>query len=353
MLGSLSIGWLGVIFVAAIAIVWIAGGWLSDSTDALASRLHLGQALGGIILLAISTNLPELAITASAALHHHIGVAIGNLLGGIAIQTVVLVVLDFALHGERPLTYRAASLGLVLEGALVVVVLAISIMGTRITSRLIFWRVTPQNIVIAVAWISGILLQKRVQGKLPWQQAGDAPDSQPEPTGHSQVEKGHRAGSTTSVVVKFLIGCLLTLGAGVALELSGDQIAAHFGMSGVIFGATFLAASTSIPEVSTGIASIRMRDYKLAISDIFGGNAFLPVLFLLASLLSGQSVLPYAQNTDVYLASVGIVLTSIYRFGLVTRPARRIGRLGLDSWIVLMVYIASMVGLIFVHNNPA
>lgn len=132
MFASLSLIWLIAIFLGAAAIVWFAGTWLSDSTDVLSSRLHLGQALGGIILLAISTNLPEIAITASAALHHNIGVAIGNLLGGIAIQTVVLVVLDFALHGERPLTYRAASLSLVLEATLVVVVLAICIMGTRL-----------------------------------------------------------------------------------------------------------------------------------------------------------------------------------------------------------------------------
>lgn len=71
MFASLSLGWLAAIFIGAIAIVWIAGGWLSDSTDALASRFHMGQALGGILLLAISTNLPEVAITASAALHRH------------------------------------------------------------------------------------------------------------------------------------------------------------------------------------------------------------------------------------------------------------------------------------------
>jgi cation:H+ antiporter len=283
----------------------LAGTWLSDSTDVLSSRLHLGQALGGVILLASSTNLPEMAITASAALHHNIGVAIGNLLGGIAIQTVVLVVLDFALCGERPLTYRAASLPLVLEATLVIVVLAISIMGTRLAPSLVFFRVIPQNLAIALAWLGGIYLLKRVGQKLPWQSDGRAPDSQAEPAGHAQAKKDQRAGSTTKVLLTFGAACLLTLGCGVALELAGDQIARHIGMSGVLFGATFLAASTSIPEVSTGITSIRIGDYELAISDIFGGNAFLPVLFLLTSLPSGQSVLPYAQNTDVTSPALG------------------------------------------------
>ena len=82
-------------------------------------------------------------------------------------------------------------------------------------------------------------------------------------------------------------------------------------MSGVLFGATVLAAATSLPELSTGLASMKLQDYQLAVSDIFGGNAFLPVLFLLASLLSGEAVLPHAQKTDIYLTGLGMFLTLI------------------------------------------
>jgi cation:H+ antiporter len=47
-----------------------------------------------------------------------VDVAVSNLLGGIAIQTVVLVDLDaFGVRVRRPLTYQAASLQLVLEAA--------------------------------------------------------------------------------------------------------------------------------------------------------------------------------------------------------------------------------------------
>jgi cation:H+ antiporter len=121
------------IFVAGAAAIWVAGIQLADKTDVLATRLHLGSALGGLILLAIATNLPEIAITASAALSGNIGVAVGNILGGIAIQTVVLVALDaFGVRGQHPLTYRAASLVLVLEGALVVTILAVVIASTQL-----------------------------------------------------------------------------------------------------------------------------------------------------------------------------------------------------------------------------
>ena len=54
-----------VLFGAAAVVIWVAGIPLSNYTDILADRLHLGQALGGLILLAVATNLPEIAITST------------------------------------------------------------------------------------------------------------------------------------------------------------------------------------------------------------------------------------------------------------------------------------------------
>ena len=95
-MGGLDTPLLVVVFVGAGAATWAAGIFLSKSTDALDVRLGLGEELGGLILLAITGSLPEIAITASAALSGHLDLAVGNLIGGVAIQTLVLVALDAA-----------------------------------------------------------------------------------------------------------------------------------------------------------------------------------------------------------------------------------------------------------------
>ena len=344
MFNSLSLPILLTIFVVAAAAIWIAGIHLSNTTDVLSSRLGLGEALGGLILLAIATNLPEIAITATAALQHNLGIATGNILGGIAVQTVVLVILDaFGVKGKYSLTYKAASLTLVLEGVLVIAVLIVAIMCSQLPSSVIFARITPGGLLITLLWIIGLRLIGKARTNLPWHEQGKAPNSQEGWRGVSQQAKTQDAKekgvSTTKTTIVFAIACLVTLVAGIVIEQDGDAIAQHIGISGVLFGATVLAAATALPELSTGRASVKLQDYQLAFSDIFGGNAFLPVLFLLATLLSGQAVLPRATKTDIYISGLGILLTTVYIYGLIFRPSRRVLRMGIDSLVVLVLYI--------------
>ncbi|MEO5867628.1 MAG: sodium:calcium antiporter [Sphingomonas sp.] len=348
-----------VIFIASAAVIWFAGVKLADTTDILSSRLKLGAALGGIIVLAVATNLPEIAITVSAALSGNVGVAVGNILGGIAIQTVVLVAMDVAMKEAVPMSYRAASLSLVIEAVLVIAVLIVAIMATQLPSNLIAARLTPGTVMIAVMWVGGVWLSSRAATSLPWHEtSGNAPDVQEKPKGHSKDTKetasADRSESTLRVVLVFVAAAVITLVAGVLLERSGEAVASAIGLSGVLFGATILAAATALPELSTGITSVRMKDYQLAISDIFGGNAFLPVLFLLAVLISGKAVLPDAQASDIYLAGLGILLTCVYAAGLIFRPRRQVFRMGIDSLIVLILYVAGTAGLFAIsatHNG--
>ena len=206
-------------------------------------------------LLAVATNLPEIAITASAAVAGNIGVAVGNILGGIAIQTVVLVALDaFGVRGPRPLTYRAASLVLVLEGALVVASSRSSWRAASSPSDLIALRLTPGagadrravggRAAAAAASRQACPGTSRARPRQPGRAARHPAAAR---AGRDRTGRQHRQAATI-----FGVAALLTLVAGVVLERSGDAIAGHVGLSGVLFGATVLAAATSLPEVSTG-----------------------------------------------------------------------------------------------------
>lgn len=345
MFKSLSIPLLLLIFAGAAALVWRAGIALSNTTDALDKRFNVGEALGGIIILAIVTNLPEIAITISAALSNEVELAVGNILGGIALQTVVLVLLDAVGVGKQAtLTSRQSSLVPVLEASLVIAMLTLVVIGHQLPDTLTFARLTPDSVLLVGVWVIGVWLIGKAHKGLPWQL--NQP-TQPPQKGPSNTNKR----STGKTLLIFAGAALATLAGGVALEESGDALAKKMSMDGVIFGATVLAAATSLPEVSTGLASIKNKDYTLAISDIFGGNAFLPVLLVLATVISGKAVLPTAQKSDLYLTGLGILVTVPYLYGALFRPKRQIARIGLDSLVVLLVYLLGAAGLFIVAGK--
>ncbi len=344
-LDGFSIWLLAVVFIVGGVAIWISGIYLSNTVDALSKRLGLGQALGGMILLAIVTNLPEIAITVSASLQHNIELAVGNILGGIAMQTLVLVALDvFGVGKKASLTYKAASMELVLEGLLVIFVLTFVVIGHQLPSSLVFLRMSPSVLLIFVAWITGLLLINKARKGLPWQAKSSASDDEQNKNSKNEKKDAHKRSTGANVAI-FLITALITLVAGYALERSGDAIAKKIGMQGILFGATILAAATSLPEISTGLASLKLKAYTLAVSDIFGGNAFLPVLFLVAALVSGQAILPGAHKSDLYLTGLAMLLTSVYVWGMIFKPKKQFLGMGIDSFIVLILYLIGIAGL--------
>jgi cation:H+ antiporter len=341
------------IFLGAAGATWVAGISLSKATDALDARLGLGDEVGGLILLSVAGSLPELAITISAAASGNLPLAAGNLIGGIAIQTMVLLVCDFAVGPQRPLTYLVGRLTPVLEGLLVIILVAGVDMGSLLKrSTAIGGRVNPASLGIVVVWVVGLYVINRAAKDPRW--SIEMPGSRP---GRRRHERAHPdqphpyAGSSTALVAAiFGLACLVTLGAGVALEASGNDLANRIGINGVIFGATVLAAATALPEISSGIAAVRLGDNALAMGDIFGGNAFQVCLFLVADLVAGKPVLQSAGNLNAWLAALGIALTAIYGFGVISRPMRTRFRLGPDSLLALALFGFGIAGLFYVPH---
>jgi len=350
--GSLSTPLLVLVFVAGAVATWIAGTALSKTTDALDARLGLGEELGGLILLAIAGSLPELAITISAAAAGNLGLAAGNLIGGIAIQTMVLVLCDVAVGRQPPLTFLVGALTPVLEGLLVMIVVGGVLMGALLEPKIaIGGVVSPASIAIVVVWVVGLYVIDRARKSPRWQveMPGSRPGRRHRRQAHPEQQRPFAQASTARVATIFGAACAVTLIAGVALEESGNEIASRMGINGVIFGATVLAAASALPEISSGIAAVRLGDHALAIGDIFGGNAFQVCLFLVADIVAMKPVLPHSGNVNAWLGGLGIALTAIYGFGVIGRPARCRARLGPDSWLAIVVFGLGIAGLFAVH----
>ena len=335
------------IFLAGAAITWVAGVFLSKTTDSLDERLHLGSAVGGMVLLAVAGSLPEAAITVSAALAGHLDIAAGNIAGGIAMQTMVLVICDAFVTGDKPLSFLVGSLIPVLEAALVIVTVSVVLMGTLLPASVAFAGVSPASVFVIVVWVLGMYMLNKVRNSPKWQIT--MPGSDPGRP-HRQMPHPEQVHPYARLKLKLVWGifaaaCAVTLIGGVALQMSGSELASRAGINGVIFGATFLALASALPEISSGIAAVRLGDHQLVMGDIFGGNAFQLCLFLVADLIAGKPAMPASGMPNTWLAGLGIVLTAIYAVSVVLRPERRLARIGIDSVIAVGIFVIGLVGL--------
>jgi cation:H+ antiporter len=335
------------VFVIAALITWFAGVWLTRSTDAIDNKHNLGSTFGGLLILGVITSLPEAAVTVTAARQHHYDVVVGTLIGGIAIQTVVLSILDAKMKLKEPLTFAAASLSLVLEACLVIVVTAAAMIAARTPIVLPHTHISFASVLIFALWTSGLWLVYKARNGLPWR--AEALKGAPGREYHERrLVINHptlKRASMSKIYVVLILSSLATVVAGYALATTGSQLATEYNIGSGLFAATFIALAGALPNISTGIASIRLNDYKLAMSDIFGGNAFMPALFILADAFAGKAVIQSTNASDIWFAAMGILLTAVYIVGLIFRPRRQFLGMGLDSIFVIIFYIAGVAVL--------
>src|SRR5579862_365071 len=230
-MGGLSTPLLVLVFVAGGAATWAAGVFLSNATDALDDRFGLGDALGGLILLAISGTLPEIAITVSAARAGHLDLAVGNLIGGVAVQTLVLVILDAVSGPERPLSYLVGSFLPVIEALIVMAVLGTALGGAALAPSTNVLGASPTSIAAVVIWLIGVWIVNRARMHPQWKVEAP-PGARPGRRYRRQGQTHPYAGKSNLVVLAvFLAASVVTLVAGVALQDSGGLLAgrAHIG----------------------------------------------------------------------------------------------------------------------------
>lgn len=359
--------WLNLLlFAAASAVIWFAGTRLERQADTISQRTRLGEAFTGMLLLSAATSLPEVATTFTAVFFlHNPTLAVYNLMGGVALQTAILVVADRAKRKHGALTFFSPRFVLLVEGVGLVVLLLLTIAGATARGFPAVATVGLWPVLIFLTYLGVLYLTYRYRGQPRWTptRADDLPldyssESQDRGAGKErEAGRDHGAGRQSQGVprrVWLLFGgfSLLVLVGGWTASQAADVLAEQTGLGPAFLGATLLALATSLPEVSTTLAASRDGRYSMAISNIFGSNAFdVSLLFLAEMLYTGGTIMELATPPLVFVAAIGAVMTCIYLWGLMERENRTVLGVGWDSAAALAVYLGAMTVLYFMTSK--
>lgn len=340
------------LFVIAATVIWRAGTRLEHRVDQIARRTGLGQAFSGVLLLATATSLPELATTMSALLiYDNAALAVHNLLGGVALQTGLLVVADATTRRRGSLTSFEPRFVLLIQGVGLIILLQIVIAGWTAGGAPTIAGVSAWSALLVLVYVAILFMTYRYRGNPRWtpSDVDDYPKDTP-PRRDQQSEPDDTGDPTTlplrALWLRFAGAAAVVLVAGWLASGATDAFAKQTGASSAFMGATVLALATSLPELSTTISAARGGRYTAAISNVFGSNAFDVALLFVADVVYRQgSLLAQAQPSIVFVATIGALMTCVYLWGLMERADRTIWRIGWDSAIALVTYAVGMAVL--------
>jgi cation:H+ antiporter len=150
----------------------------------------------------------------------------------------------------------------------------------------------------------------------------------------------------------FLTGALVIVLAGVRLARYGDVLAEKIGLGRTWVGVVLLAATTSLPELFTGVGATAVAALPdIAIGDVMGSCMFNLLILSVMDAVHPEPLSARAHQGHALSVGFGLLLLGIAGLGLLagTRlPA--VGWVGLYSPLLIALYFAAM-RVIFVHEQ--
>jgi cation:H+ antiporter len=323
------------VFVGAAIAVWIAGTRLARFADAISGKTGIGQAAIGMVLLGGVTSLPEIAVATTATLSGAPILSINDVLGSASINILILAIADAAYRREA-LTSRVPSIGVVLQGVVCIIALALVATSSAMGGRQLLG-IGWGSWLLLLAYAICIRLLVRSHSDQHWH--ADPANSEENRDGDSRDERSLRR-----LLAYTAICAAVILAAGFLLARTGEVLAGKTGLGTSFFGAVALGFATSLPELSTVLEAVRLRRYTMAISDVFGTNLFNVTIIVLVDVLHpGGPVMVEAGPFAATAALLALVLTAIYLVGMLERRDRTVLRMGYDSVAVVLTYAAGLV----------
>lgn len=321
-----------IFFLLATMLIAIFGTRLTKAADQLADITGMGEAMFGAIFLGSITSLPGIITSVVAAANNHPQLAISNAIGGIAAQTFFLSIADIT-YKRVNLEHAAASLTNLMQGALLICLLAIVIMSA-FGPEIDWMGVHPFSILMIVVYVVGSRMISKAQKSPMWSPRITLQTVQDEP------EEQNQKLSLAKVGIKFTMYAVLVAGSGYMVGYTGIQIAEQSALSDGLVGTLMTAVATSLPELIVSVAAVRQGALTLAVGNIIGGNSF-DVLFVSISdfAYTPGSILHTATNEQFLIIGATILMTGTLLLGMLHREKHGFGKIGWESLMIILVYL--------------
>ncbi len=327
-------------FAAATLIILGASQFLARSADTVADRTGLGRSFVGVVMLATATSLPEVGTgISSIALLDAPDLAIGDAFGSSVFNLMILGLADiYWKQGPLLGVVRKTS---VLIGGLGVGLIALAVMALFIhneTTVASEWLISPITAIVLVVFFAAMLLiylrDRREQETDPDQsEAADAPDAQP------------ANGQTLPVALTlYALSAAVVVSAAVWMANTGENIAEAMHWEDSFVGTQFLAISTSLPEIGTSFAALRINAPDLAVTNVLGSNVFNMgfILFIDDIIYTDGVVWTAASTLHILTGLFAILMTAVVIVAVMSRAKSSTRRLWTPEGALLVgSYIGS------------
>lgn len=313
-------------FFACAAIIIFIGVKLTRYGDIIAEKSGLGRVWIGAALIPLATALPEISSSASAAWINAPDLAIGNVFGSIMFNLLIISFIDIA-HGPGPI-FKEVDVGQILTAILGIFLFSIAIFSMIIrSSTMIFGVVGIGSLILFIIYFLGILIVFRYSKK-------NRPKNLT-----NKLEEQYSSHSLTQTNIKFVLAGTIIVLTSMEIAKIANQLAELTGWGTTFMGTILLAFITSLPELVTSIAAIRIKAYDLALGIILGANILnMTIPFFSDVFYSGAPILSVVSSQHLISALMCIILTSIAIGSAVYKPRKAIFHLDIAAWLIMLGY---------------
>lgn len=322
-------------FVGSAWLIVVAGIMLTKSADQIAQVTGLGGLLIGSVFLAAATSLPELMVDLSAVRQGMPNLAVGDLLGSSLFNLLILAVCDLLHHDRGRMFSRAAAMhALSATQSMAMTALAgIGILLAPVIAAQGFAGFSYATWAIIIAYGLGLRL-------VFYDQMSSA-----RPLATHRRSKILR--QLVGPIIRYIACALLIFLVAPYLAEAAGQIADATNLGKTFVGTTLVAFCTSLPELVTSIAAVRMRAFDLAIGNIFGSNAFNMLLLAPLDFVSKAGLFAHVAQTHAITCLMTILITSVAVMGQLYQVERRRRFIEPDAILIILLVFAGITILYF------